>query len=202
MAESALTGVTGRALGGGRGNEACCHPEYGMHRLSDTQSILLAHAAQRTSGSIYPLPSSLRRGGGTATAVTALIRASYAEEGETDDDAAILRSEDGRDYGLFITPAGLAAIGITDEASAEAANFTSVIIPAAAPASALRSTKAAIVMAMLARDGGATLPELVSATSWLPHTIRAAMTGLRKKGHVVARSTRDGATCYRIEVAA
>jgi hypothetical protein len=32
------------------------------------------------------------------------------------------------------------------------------------------------------RAKGATLDELVKATDWLPHTTRAALTGLRKRG--------------------
>ena len=41
----------------------------------------------------------------------------------------------------------------------------------------------------------------MAATSWLPHTTRAALTGIRKKGHEVERMKRDDATCYRIVVA-
>ena len=33
------------------------------------------------------------------------------------------------------------------------------------------------------RKTGATLDDLVEATGWLPHTTRAALTGLRKKGY-------------------
>ena len=51
---------------------------------------------------------------------------------------------------------------------------------------------------MLQRTDGATLSELIAATGWLPHTTRAALTGLRKKGHAIDKSKRDGATCYRI----
>jgi DNA-binding IclR family transcriptional regulator len=64
-----------------------------------------------------------------------------------------------------------------------------------------RVTKASLLLDLLCRENGATLAELVDATGWLPHTTRAALTGLRKKGHVLARSTRDNATCYRIEAA-
>jgi hypothetical protein len=64
-----------------------------------------------------------------------------------------------------------------------------------------RATKASIVLDLLRRDQGATLAELIAATGWLPHTTRAALTGLRKKGHVLDKSTRDGVTCYRIEAA-
>ncbi len=39
---------------------------------------------------------------------------------------------------------------------------------------------------------------MIEATNWLPHTTRAALTGLRKKGHEIERSKRDDTTCYRI----
>lgn len=61
-----------------------------------------------------------------------------------------------------------------------------------------RHTKSAQVIALLLRDGGATLAELSAATGWLPHTTRAALTGLKKKGHVIEKTKRDDATCYRI----
>ena len=54
------------------------------------------------------------------------------------------------------------------------------------------------MLALLQRDGGVTLAELIEATGWLPHTTRAALTGLRKKGHAVDRVKRDGTTCYCI----
>ncbi len=41
--------------------------------------------------------------------------------------------------------------------------------------------KIAQVIALLEGPGGATLAELVAATGWLPHTTRAALTGLRKR---------------------
>ena len=75
--------------------------------------------------------------------------------------------------------------------------------PAAKPAPTARGpSKIEQVVALLSRTEGATLAELIAATGWLPHTTRAALTGLRKKGHSIAKTSRDGATCYRIEVAA
>jgi len=63
-------------------------------------------------------------------------------------------------------------------------------------------TKQAHVIALLERDSGATLDELVAATGWLPHTGRAALTGLRHKGFVLDKSKRqDGITVYRISSA-
>jgi hypothetical protein len=58
------------------------------------------------------------------------------------------------------------------------------------------------VLDLMRREQGATLAELVEATHWLPHTTRAELTGLRKKGHVLTRSQRDDVTCYRIAKAA
>jgi DNA-binding MarR family transcriptional regulator len=60
-------------------------------------------------------------------------------------------------------------------------------------------TKQARVIALLERDNGATLAELIGMTGWLPHTTRAALTGLRHKGFVLDKSKReDGTTLYRI----
>ncbi len=52
---------------------------------------------------------------------------------------------------------------------------------------------------MLTKDKGATLDALVEATGWLPHTTRAAITGLRKRGFAIER-TRDEklGSLYRI----
>ena len=69
------------------------------------------------------------------------------------------------------------------------------------PTPAPRVTKSATVIAFLQREQGATLPELIAATSWLPHTTRAALTGIRKKGHVVEKTKRGDTTCYRIAAA-
>ena len=54
------------------------------------------------------------------------------------------------------------------------------------------------MLALLQRPEGATLAELIAATGWLPHTTRAALTGIRKKGHAVERSKRGQETCYRV----
>ena len=60
--------------------------------------------------------------------------------------------------------------------------------------------KTGMVLALLSREQGATVAEMMEATGWLAHTTRAALTGLRKKGHVLVKSTRDDVTCYRLAV--
>ena len=51
--------------------------------------------------------------------------------------------------------------------------------------------------ALVARDEGATLDEMIAATGWLPHTTRAALTGLKKKGYVISSDKVDGVRTYR-----
>jgi Protein of unknown function (DUF3489) len=60
-------------------------------------------------------------------------------------------------------------------------------------------TKLAQVIGLLRRDHGATLAELGAATGWLPHTTRAALTGLRKRGYEVAldRTDEERGSTYR-----
>ncbi len=63
-----------------------------------------------------------------------------------------------------------------------------------------RITKSATVIKLLSRNRGASLVEIMSATQWQPHSGRAFLTGLRKKGTVLLKETRrDGETSYRIE---
>ena len=45
----------------------------------------------------------------------------------------------------------------------------------------------AAAMKLLRREGGVTIDELSAAMNWLPHSTRAALTELRKRGVLVAR---------------
>lgn len=67
-----------------------------------------------------------------------------------------------------------------------------------APTTKPKTSKIGLVVDLLRRPEGATLGEIGSATDWQPHSIRAALTGLRKKGHAIEKSKRDDATCYSI----
>jgi hypothetical protein len=51
--------------------------------------------------------------------------------------------------------------------------------------------------APLIRDQGATLNQMIEATGWLPHTTRAALTGLRKKGYAIDSDKLEGVRTYR-----
>jgi Protein of unknown function (DUF3489) len=73
----------------------------------------------------------------------------------------------------------------------------------AAEPSPKRPSKSAAILAMLQRPDGATLDQLVIATGWLPHTARAALTGLKKKGHeVTSDKPAGGVRTYHVRAAA
>ena len=189
-----------------------------MTKLSDTQAVILANASQSFDGNVLPLPRSLR-GGAQAKVIGALLKRGLIEERTIDSiqppDASLNRvwrqDDDGRSILLYITKAGLAAIGCEPE-DADAADTappatdgatdaqdagaaTEDATPAkVAPAGdtvadtagpkerkARAGTKQAQLIEMLRSPEGATIAEIVAATGWQPHTVRGAIAGALKK---------------------
>ena len=147
-----------------------------MPKLNDTQTILLSTASRRDDLALHPLEG-VAAGARVTKAIAALIKAGLAE--------------DRGDGAIFATLAGLTAIGVETGASeAEVASAPTEAEP--------RVSKTATVITLLKRETGATMPDLIAATGWLPHTTRAALTGLRKKGHAIERVKCHDQTCYRI----
>ena len=61
------------------------------------------------------------------------------------------------------------------------------------------STKRAQLISMLERPEGASVAEIGQRFGWLPHTVRAAITGLRNAGREVTRSKdADDRSVYRL----
>lgn len=52
--------------------------------------------------------------------------------------------------------------------------------------------------AAVAQHDGATMQELVEATGWLAHSIRAALSRLRKRGMPIILADRNGRKTYRV----
>lgn len=175
-------------------------------KLTDTQLMLLSGASQRQDG-LLDLAARLR---GYALQMTAekLLKGELAEEVSVDSDQPAWRSDEWESrIGLRITVTGLRAIGIEAEMPTDAADQAS--LDNATPAQSeepprpservLRGgSKKALVISLLNRDTGATLDDLVAATGWLPHTTRAALTGLRKSGYTIAGEKSTGKTVYRM----
>jgi hypothetical protein len=172
-----------------------------MTKLSDTQLVILSAAAQREDRNVLPLPGSLRGGAATKVVGALLSRRLIAEttnDSQTKADAALNRiwrnDEDGNAILLYITDAGLAAIGVEpesgDSAPTDADEAPSAEPPKDAPAGAdpapkartpRTGTKQAKLIEMLRADGGATIDEIVAETGWQPHTVRGAFAGALKK---------------------
>lgn len=68
--------------------------------------------------------------------------------------------------------------------------------PEAPPAAPPR--KPELIRTLLSAPGGAAMDQLIAATGWQAHSLRAAMTGLRKQGHTIQREAVDGGTRYII----
>jgi hypothetical protein len=136
-------------------------------------------------------------------AIAALLKRQLVEEASVEDRAQTWRDDDQQPVGLFITAAGRALIAADDagvvgggEGAAAEQDVPALAKPVRGP------NKTNLVLDLLRRPEGAILTELTQATRWLPHTTRAALTGLRKKGHVVERAKRGDVTCYFIMLAA
>lgn len=68
-------------------------------------------------------------------------------------------------------------------------------------AAAPRITKAAKLLTLLQTGTGASLEDMTDLTGWQPHTVRAAMTGLKKKGHVINKHVEGNTTIWSVKVA-
>jgi hypothetical protein len=179
-------------------------------KLTDTQIVMLSAAAQRDDRCLVA-PRNLK--GGAAQKVAAkLVDGGLAKEIKAKQGAPMWRQDEqaGISFALKLTAAGARAIAIDDSSASDATREgtdsrvqvtttgsqvveATADVPAAAPSlSAPRAgTKLARVLELLQRDCGATLEELIAATDWLPHTTRAALTGLRKRGCAVTIDRHD-----------
>ena len=62
-----------------------------------------------------------------------------------------------------------------------------------------RPSKKAAIVALLERPDGAAIGDLTKATGWQVHSVRAALTGLRKEGKELVRAKdAAGVTHYRL----
>jgi hypothetical protein len=189
-------------------------------KLTDTQIALLSAGAQRDDRCLVAPPN--LKGGAAQKVAAKLIDAGLAKEIKANPEAPVWRQDEqaGQSFALKLTAAGIKAIAADNrsasddtrcnngghepvaEASSETIRQATAEVPAidGARSSAPRAgTKLARVLELLQRDCGATLEELIAATDWLPHTSRAALTGLRKRGYslTIDRSDKERGSTYR-----
>ncbi|HMS96020.1 MAG TPA: DUF3489 domain-containing protein [Tabrizicola sp.] len=70
-----------------------------------------------------------------------------------------------------------------------------------APDAKPRPSKSELMTRLLSRKAGADLATLRDATGWQPHSVRAALSGLRKAGYAIDRQdakSPEGGPVYRI----
>lgn len=156
-------------------------------KLTDAQLVLLSAASQREDGLVVLTDAHPS----IARTIAALLRKELLTELVVQRLQPHWRQDNnGKPIGLKLTRSGYAGIGADYPEPSDAG-----AVPQAAPTteSIRPGTKQATVIALLTRANGASLDDLISATGWLPHTTRAVLSGLRKRGFEVASDKPDGA---------
>jgi len=195
-------------------------------KLTDMQLVLLSAASQRDDHCLTP-PTGARLGPARKGAAR-LLDAGLVKEVRARKDMPVWRRDEETEqaFALKLTAAGLKAIAaeanedagddaatgnhggadgepqVPDAEKPEPTSQAGAGALLAQPAAPRSGTKISEVIAALERPSGATIDEIVAATGWLPHTARAALTGLRKRGYAIAsdRSDRTRGSVYRIAI--
>ncbi len=167
-----------------------------MTKLNDTQLVLLTTASQREDGSILPFPETLTsKPAQIRRALQGLLKQNLVTETEVQAPAASWRQEEDRHVGAIINDAGRAAIGVGKGTPVpETASQTKPEPPK--PTEVRSGTKQSLLLDLIRRDEGASIDEIVERTGWLTHTARAAITGLRKRGHDIGLRKGEGGSRY------
>ena len=186
--------------------------------LTEPQLAMLSAAAQRKDRCLTA-PDKMK--GAILTKVgEKLVKLGLVREVRAKAGMPIWRRDDaGQSYALKLAPSALKALAV-DEGSERAIATRKAARPQPDPDATnapsrdfidehaetrppRAGSKLARVIDLLHRSDGATILHLMEATGWLPHTTRAALTGLRKRGYAVVRERIDeGNSIYRIGGAA
>ncbi len=179
-------------------------------KLTDAQLVMMSAAAQREDRCLTA-PETMRDAAVSKVSAK-LVKLGLVREIRAKAGTPVWRRDNtGQGYALKLTAAGLKAI-VVGEGSEEAIESIDTTQARALPEDVGEhaktraprdSSKLARVIVLLRRSDGATIVDLTGATGWLPHTTRAALTGLRKRGYAVARErVGAGGSIYRISGAA
>jgi hypothetical protein len=121
-------------------------------KLTDTQRALLEAAAKHPQKKLTNFPYTLK-GGARIKVLTAMRNAQLIEPSAAEPEVYVA------------TATGLQEIGISTQPSR----------------TSREGTKQAVLIDLLRRAEGATLPQMTEATGWQVHTVRGAMAGALKK---------------------
>jgi hypothetical protein len=178
-----------------------------LTKLTDAQRGILSSAAGRADR----LVDMSNPAGPSRRVVAALIRRGFLAEVPVRPNRPHWRKdENDKPIGAKITADGMSALRADEPARVHekrghakgkqrAGRAADAPDRAAVPLVGKPGTKQALIIGLLQRDEGATLNDLVEATGRLPHTTRAALTGLRRKGLSLDKSKNaEGRTTYHI----
>jgi Protein of unknown function (DUF3489) len=182
--------------------------------LTDAQLVMLSAAAQRED--LCLTAADRMKGAILAKVGDKLVKLGLVREVRAKSGTPVWRRDAaGQSYALKLTAGGLKAIAV-EGGSEEAIEQSEATQPQpfhnetgvsryeavgerAKTSTPRASSKLARVINLLQRPDGATIVDLTDATRWLPHTTRAALTGLRKRGYAVTRErVGAGSSIYRI----
>lgn len=188
--------------------------EENMPKLTDNQLIVLSKAAARDDG-VAVAPHGMGKAA-AAKVGSSLVARKLMRESRSKPGMPVWREAEGKNISLVITRAGRDAIRVGDDATpSDLSGLEATEAGAVAKTQKARGdvqpeersigaaprtgSKQALIVDMLSKEQGVTIDALIKATGWLPHTTRAALTGLRKRGFAVERITHaPGASLYRI----
>ena len=196
-------------------------PTANSIKLSTAQQAVLSTALQHPEGAVL-LPDRTK-GRAAVVLVESLIAKGLVREIRAKAGLPTWRQDkaSGKAFALVITKLGRsAAATLTDFADVasvtapahpndEAKGGThpspleqAAVLPAFRTTEPRPTSKLAGVIGLLTRESGAGVDALMTATGWLPHTVRATLTGLRKRGYAVTREVHDGTSAtYHIRLA-
>lgn len=168
-----------------------------MHfKLTPTQRNMLSVAAQREDRCLEPTTTMNARA--TRTVGSRLIEAGFARELKARDGQPVWRhdKEKDQDYALKLTASGMTEAAKPAHASEHAQSSRS----AGLPQHPRPTSKLAQLVTLLSQESGITIEDISKSMGWLPHTTRATLTGLRKRGISIIRNTPDEGrnSIYRI----
>ena len=172
-----------------------------MHKLSDSQLVILSTASQRPDGCVFPITLKLK-GNAIGNVLKSLLTKGLLDEVPGRADDTLWRYDDGTPLTLKASAAAYRHLGINSEATSAANDVPARDRPpgkrkpakaaqTAAPVEAdtkprkepivRKDSKQAQLIAMLRRAKGAPIAEIVEAFGWQPHTVRGAIAGALKK---------------------
>ena len=165
-------------------------------KFTTTHRNMICVAAQRDDRCLQP--SEDLKGSAARIFATKLINAGLAREIRAKIELPVWRKDKTaqQNYSLKLTASGIKAAAQKQEVDGPISETG----PAHPHPLLKEASKLSRLILMLSQNGGLTIDEISKTMGWLPHTTRAALTGLRRRGVSILRDKVLGkrTSSYRI----